>query len=413
MTMKIRLLACAAAMILAAGPAPSAGAGTKKGSSSGKVSYTAAHVLKEGETVENRTLAASGEDESVLAADGVTAFCTSCVLSKEGGSASSADSASFYGVNSAVYALNGAELTVENCEITSSASHATGVFAYNGGVIRISDSTVRVSGGGSGGIQVAGGGILYARDLDVESSGKAAIRSDKGGGTMVVEGGTYLSTGSSGAPAVYSTADITVKDASLTATNSRGVIIEGKNSVSLENCTLYGNGVSSKEGAVNANVLLYQSMSGDADVGTSVFEMKGGSMTGEAGALFYVTNTDAVIRLENTALNNLSGGALLIVSAGRWGKEGANGGDCTLEAVSQTLEGDITVDGISSLDLSLTASTLTGAVTAEKGGSVSLALDGDSRWILTGDSSVTVLKGSLDNVDTCGYALYVGGERVK
>ncbi len=409
MKMKARIPAFLLALALTAQPALASG--SKK--SSGKGSYTAEKSLAEGEALENVTLTATDTDESAVIADGVTAACTGCTFLKKDGGASSADGASFYGVNSAVYALNGADLTLSGCTVVSSASNATGVFAYNGGVIRISDSTVTVSGGGSGGIQVAGGGILYAENLTVESSGKAAIRSDRGGGTLVAEGGTYLSTGSSGAPAVYSTADITVKNALLTATNSRAVIIEGKNSVSLENCVLSGNGVSSKAGAVSANVLLYQSMSGDAEEGTSVFEMTGGSMKGEAGAMFYVTNTSAVIRLEKADLTNLGDGGLITVSAGRWGKDGANGGRCVFEAKEQVLEGDITVDGISSLSLTLTSSSLTGAVTAEEGGEVRITLEEGSTWTLTGDSRITSLDGDLDAVDTAGYALYVGGERVK
>ncbi len=412
MKLRYRVMTCLLALTLAAEPALAAG-GKKGGSSSSGASYSAVKKLKEGENIADLTLIASGTDESAAAADGVTASCDACVFLKEDGGASSADASSFCGVNSAVYALNGADLTLTGCTVVSSASDATGVFAYNGGVIRISDSTVKVSGGGSGGIQVAGGGILYAEDLTVESSGKAAIRSDRGGGTMVVEGGTYLSTGSSGAPAVYSTADITVRNASLTATNSRAVIIEGKNSVILEDCVVSGRGVSSKEGAVSANVLLYQSMSGDADEGTSVFEMTGGSLTGEAGKMFYVTNTDAVIRLRGVSLTRPEGEGLLVVSAGRWGKDGANGGDCIFEAADQELEGDITVDGISSLSLSLTSSSLKGAVTAAEGGSVKLSLDEGSTWTLTGDSYVTSFEGDLGCVDTAGFSLYVGGTRVK
>ena len=45
---------------------------------------------------------------------------------------------------------------------------------------------------------------LYAWDLNVETKGEssAAIRSDRGGGTMVVDGGTYTSNGV-GSPAVW------------------------------------------------------------------------------------------------------------------------------------------------------------------------------------------------------------------
>ena len=145
------------------------------------------------------------------------------------------------------------------------------------------------------GIQTTGGGTTSASNLVVETSGNssAAIRSDRGGGTVNVSGGAYTSNGYN-SPAVYSTADITVKNANLTANNSEALVIEGKNSITLEDCYVTGNmsdtkGTSSSENV--HNVMIYQSMSGDADVGTSVFSMTGGSLVGSSGDMFYITNT--------------------------------------------------------------------------------------------------------------------------
>lgn len=211
------------------------------------------------------------------------------------------------------------------------------------------DSTVNVTGGGAGGVQVAGGGTLYGNNLTVTSASKAAIRSDRGGGIMVIDGGTYTSEGSSGCPVIYSTADITVKNAVGVSEQSRAVIIEGKNSVSLENCTLTGNDQSTKSGSIRANVLLYQSASGDAKEGTSVFSMTGGKMISQSGAMFYCTNTSSVVNLRLAELVLSDTGDLLIVSAGRWGKDGKNGGKCVFNAEDQTLEGNITVDSIKRL----------------------------------------------------------------
>ncbi len=271
----------------------------------------------------------------------------------------------------------------------------------------ISDSTVTVTGGGAGGIQVAGGGTLYGTNLTVTSASKAAIRSDRGGGLMIIDGGSYTSTGSNGCPAIYSTADITVSNADCVSARSRAVIIEGKNSVTLNNCTLAGNDQSSKEGSVRASVLLYQSASGDAKEGTSVLTMTGGGMTCLSGAMFYCTNTSSKICLTDAKLTLSEDGTLLIVSAGRWGKDGKNGGKCALFAKHQALNGDIIVDEISSLDLQLTESTYTGAIRND--GAVSLTLDGSSTWTLTGDSYVTEFIGDASNVIFNGYTLYVNG----
>ncbi len=362
-----------------------------------------------------RTLyTATQNDQSAIDVSGTQILTvTGAVIQKTGGNASSADAASFRGVNSAVRVYDRATLNISDSVIESSAQNATGVFAYDHGTINISDCTITVTGGGAGGVQVAGGGTLYGSNLTIKSASKAAIRSDRGGGTMLLDGGTYTSTGKNGCPAIYSTADITVKNALCVSEQSRAVIIEGKNSVTLENCVLEGNDQSSKEGSVRANVLLYQSASGDADNGTSVFSMTGGEMTCHSGAMFYCTNTDSVINLTGARLNLSDSGTLLIVSAGRWGKDGRNGGDCTLNAESQTLEGAIVVDGISSLSLSLADSTFTGSIN-ETGaaGKVSVSLSSESAWTLTGDSYISSFEGDLAKVNSNGYHLYVGGKAV-
>ncbi|MBR2644840.1 MAG: hypothetical protein IKD54_06070 [Clostridia bacterium] len=366
-------------------------------------------VLQNGDALTGGTYTATDTDESALEASGsVTAAVTGAVIDKASGDASSADASSFRGVNAGVRVYGNANVTLTDCSITASAQNATGVFAYENGVIALYDCTVNVTGGGAGGVQVAGGGTLYGNNLTVTSASKAAIRSDRGGGTMVIDGGTYTSTGSNGCPAIYSTADITVKNADCVSTNSRAVIIEGKNSVTLENVILSGNGQSTKVGSVKANVLLYQSASGDASVGTSVFTMTGGSMKANTGAMFYCTNTASVINLENAELLLSDDSTLLIVSTGRWGKDGKNGGNCTLNAMKQILVGDICVDAISSLVLNLTeGSTCTGAITGE--GKIAVSIDGTSTWTLTGDSYISSFDGDLSQVVLNGYTLYVNG----
>jgi hypothetical protein len=368
-----------------------------------------ARVLHDDEEIAGGTFIAESQDESVLEASGnVNATVTGAVLKKISGDSSSADAASFRGVNSAVRVYGNAVVTMTDCEILAEAKNATGVFAYEQGVVYLDNCNVQVAGGGAGGIQVAGGGTLFGHNLRVTSASKAAIRSDRGGGTMILDGGTYTSTGSNGCPAVYSTADITVKNASCVSEQSRAIIIEGKNSVTLENCVLTGNDQSTKEGSVKANVLLYQSASGDASVGTGVFTMTGGSMTSQSGAMFYCTNTVSKIYLRDAELALSEEGTLLIVSAGRWGREGRNGSDCEFYAMDQALEGLITVDAISSLSMMLNNSSFSGAIHGD--GEVSMSMDAGSTWILTGDSWITSMDGDLGGLNLNGYTLYINGE---
>lgn len=84
-----------------------------------------------------------------------------------------------------------------------------------------------------------------------------------------MDGGTYTSHGT-GSPAVYCTADILISNAVLAATNSEAVCIEGLNSLTLNDCELSGNIPKNEQNDCDWTVILYQSMSGDSEIGNSV-----------------------------------------------------------------------------------------------------------------------------------------------
>lgn len=181
-----------------------------------------------------------------------------------------------------------------------------------------------------------------AYNLAVETQGNsaAAIRSDRGGGTLTQDGGAYAAQGA-GSPAVYCTADVTVSNATLTAEHSEAIVVEGKNSVSLLNCEVTGSmdGTCGTDSGENIQaVMIYQSMSGDADIGESRFSMTGGSLTALKGDLIYVTNTTATIELSGVTLALATENLLKAVgntnSRGCF-REGENGGLCAFTASAQ------------------------------------------------------------------------------
>lgn len=218
---------------------------------------------------------------------------------------------------------------------------------------------------------------------------------------------------------IYSTADITVNDATLNAETSEAIVVEGLNSVTLNNCTVSGNMTGSTGGsdADNIhNVMLYQSMSGDAEVGNSSFDMTDGSLTSNSGDMFYITNTESKIALSNVDLTLAADSNLLTIAGNDgsrgWGTAGSNGGKCTFTASKQTLTGDITVDAISTLDLTLQDnSSFTGSINSDKttAAALKVTLEKGSTWKLTGDSYITEFDGDASGLDTNGYTLYVNG----
>ena len=366
---------------------------------------------EEAEAEEGQTYESTEADSHAVIADGEAITLKNANVNKSGDSEGN-DEADFYGTNAAVFATNGGSIDIEDSVITTAGSHANAVFSYGeGSTINISNSEIDTTANNSGGIMVTGGGTLNAENVEIITKGgsSAAIRSDRGGGTMTVDGGSYKSYGS-GSPAIYSTADITVSNAELYSDISQAVVVEGKNSVTLNDVDATGQ--NTKKNSDNSDryqaVMIYQSMSGDASQGKGSFTMNGGSLTSLNEGMFYVTNTVADINLDGVTLNYASDDLLRIETAG-WGNEGSNGGQVNFYNVEQSLEGVITVDDISVLNMYLdNGSSFKGSVTGE--GQIYVELTNGSTWELTADTAITSLTCDADSIKLNGYKLTVDGQ---
>ena len=365
-------------------------------------------------TSSQQMLSNNSDGEHVIEVDGKTASYANTEVIKTGDS--DGDKADFYGENSAIFATNGATLDLSDMVINTNGKHANGVFSYGEGTtVNISNSYITTTDNCSGPLMTTGGGTMNATNVTAESSGNssATIRSDRGGGIVNVNGGSYKTSGT-GSPTIYSTADITVNDAYLQSTASQGVVIEGKNSVTLNNVTLNAdnNKKNSKKSSYYQAVMLYQSMSGDASMGKSSFTMNGGTLTNANGDIFFVNNTSSDISLSNaTIINNDVNGVFLRAAAAGWGKEGSNGGKVNLRASNQTINGNMIIDDISTLNLYLTDnSNYTGAINPDgQKGSVTVEIASGSTWTLTADSYVSSLTCDANSINLNGHKLYVNG----
>ena len=385
---------------------------------SGEVTQgTSANEISEDTTVTGQTYTSTGDDENALRISGATVTLDGITVDKSAGATSNTEDGDFYGMNAALLATDGATVTIKNATVHSAAQNGNGVFSYGSGTtVNISDSAITTTADNSGSIQTTGVGTTNAANLTVTTSGNssAAIRSDRGG-TVKVNGGSYTSNGYN-SPAVYSTAAITVQNARLTANNSEALVIEGKNSITLTDCTVFGNMSSTKGSSSSENVhtvMIYQSMSGDADVGTSEFSMTGGSLTGKNGDLFYITNTHCILTLSGVTLKNEDASGYLLRVAGNsashgCGTAGSNGAQVEMTCDAQTLTGNILVDTISTLDLTLqNGSSFTGTINITSNAEGSAAVSDNAvvtiasgcTWTLTGDCTIT----SLTNNGTINF----------
>lgn len=364
--------------------------GGGSGSSQGVDSYDAVNAYTSDTEVDGETIASTGTDENAVnVSEGASVTLKDVTITRDSSESTGGDNSSFYGVGAAVLATDG-------------------------------NAYVK---GGTVTTDTAGGGTFYAWDLDVETNGEssAAIRSDRGGGKMVVDGGTYTSNGT-GSPAIYSTADIAVNEATLAANGSEAICIEGLNSIHLYDSDLTGNMSDDSRNDCTWNVILYQSMSGDSEVGNSIFEMDGGSLTAKNGGMFYTTNTESTITLDDVDITNAEDSEFFLKCTGNanqrgWGTTGANGADCLFTAIDQTMEGNVIWDSISDLDFYMTGeSTLTGAVVQDEGnaggggdGYCNLYIGEDATWIVTGDSIVSALHCAGTIEDNEGKTVTVRG----
>ena len=399
------------------------GQGGPGGQASGVDSYDAANEYSSDETVSDTSLESTGTDENAaLISNGAEVTFSNDAISRTSSDSQGGDNSSFYGVGAAVLATDGTAY-VKGSTVTTDSKGGAGLFAYSDGTVYAADTDITTQQDTSGGIHAAGGGKLYAWDLNVETNGEssAAIRSDRGGGTMVVDGGTYTSNGV-GSPAVYCTADIAVNNAELTANGSEAVCIEGLNSLRLYNSNLTGNMSDDDQNDTTWTVILYQSMSGDSEVGNSTFQMDGGTITSKNGGLFYTTNTECTIALKDVDITYNDDSEFFLQCTGNnnqrgWGQSGANGSDCNFTADSQDMKGNVIWDSISDLDFYMTnGSTLEGAFVNDESnagnggdGYCNVVIDKDSTWTVTGDSTITSLSNAGTITDADGKTVSIVG----
>lgn len=371
--------------------------------SSGSTTSSTAYLQSGGtETKSCQTYSTSATDESAVKVTNAGALTLSDSTISSSGETSSADNSSFYGLNAAVLATTASTINLTNSAVTTSGTGANGVFATDSGSsVILKNVTIKCTGRLGHGVDATNAGSLTLTDVNIDTAGAngAALATDRGGGTITATGGT-INTSGADSPGIYSTGTITVSGATVKATGSEAAVIEGSNSIVLTDTRL--------SGEKKWGVMIYQSMSGDAQGSTGTYTMTGGSLSAATGALFYVTNATGIISLKGVT-TTVASGILISAAAGNWGTSGSNGGKANLTADGQTLSGNLTTDSISSISATLkNSSTLSGTINK-----AALTLDATSSWTVTGNSWLTTLSDSsgisgtaISNITGNGYTVY-------
>lgn len=397
--------------------------GNNQGSSTSVTKMGAITVDGTEKTLTENYEASTSDESAILVQNGGTATIDGATISKSGGDSSNTENSEFYGVNAGILVTENSTATIKNAQITTNAKGSNAVFSTGtNSKIYVSDTTINTTGSGSSrGLDATYGGYIEADNVTIKTLGgsSATLATDRGEGTVIAKNSNFETNGS-GSPVIYSTGDISIENTTGTANGSQMVVIEGKNSATVTNSTLTASGKGNRGDTDQAGIMIYQSMSGDAGQGTGTFTAKNSSLSIQESSsyyktapMFFITNTDAVINLNNTKLSYGSNILIKSIGTSEWGKSGSNGGNVTLNAENQELTGNIEADSISTIVMNLSNSNYTGTINSENTAkSITLKLDSSSKITLTGDSYITALETSdtsYSNINFNGYKLYVNG----
>ena len=366
------------------------------------------------ENLSSKTLESTTKDESVVYITKSGISITNSNLKKTSGESSNTENSEFYGVNAAVL-VQGGEVTITGGTIQTSAKGANAICATNKGNVIISETKITSTASGSArGLHSTFGGSITASNVEITTTGGscATLATDKGEGKVTCTE-CNLSTGGAGSPLIYSTGEISVSKTKGTATGAQMVVVEGKNTASvLDNSELKCNGNGNRNNIDVSGVMLYQSFSGDAATGTSTFNCKNSQMeilssssVYSSAPMFFITNTDSIINIENCSFSYGSNIFLSAKGTSAWGNSGSNGGVVTLNLKNQKIEGNFYVDEYSGVTINLVNSQIKGTFNSDNNAAkLAIILDKDSSITLTGNSYYT----SITNEDSTGNNINYG-----
>jgi len=361
--------------------------------------------LQQGEqTVEGGTFTSDSTDENAVRAKGGTLSLRQCTIEKRGGDSADGDATSFYGVNAAALATAGGKIRLQGGTITTAATGANGIVAY-GGEVCAEGTVIRCKKNLSRGIHATGGGTITARNLDIETRGNnsSVIATDRGGGTVTVDGGSYKAHGQDCA-VCYSTGTITVNHIDGYSEQGEVGVIEGDNEININDCRMVS-------GDRRRGLMILQSGSGDADGYNGRINVCGGSIkltSAEAPLVEITTSTQGTVTLCDVALDVPSGVLMLADYNTRWHTTSPTAHLVMATDSAFTYNGDVKADQYATATVTVDKGvTWNGAFdTADTAKQGTVTVNGT--WNLTADSHVDkLIVGEGGQVNKNGHRLIV------
>ena len=349
----------------------------------------ATYTHPSGTTTITDSYSSSTQYYNVIQCTGGTLTMNGCTITKTG-DGSQGDNSSFYGNNSSIYcgaasssnyqsttAASGAKIVIKNVMVNSSSKGANAVIATNGASVEIDGITIVNNYAVSRGLHATYGGIITASNVDITTNEatSSTIATDRGGGTVTVNGGKATANGSKSA-VIYSTGTMSATD--LVGTSAKGeiAVIEGDNSIAMTNCTM-------TSGSSERGLLMMQSGSGDASGVNPVMTITGTSLTmtdSSAPLLEVATCVTATCTLSGCTVTVPSGILMYVMADSQWSTSGAVG------------------------NLILSNGTYSGTVKYDTGYTANVTVNEGAVWNLTANTSIGALVNN-GTVNRNGYTL--------
>ncbi len=378
-------------------------------SSSSKTPAGAAYTLADGSeaTKSDEALSTSTSDYNVVQVTKGTLNLKNCSVTKEGdySSSYSGDDTSFYGTNSAVYASgSSAFINMTGGSVKTDAKGANAVFATDGATITVDGITIDNSKSVSRGLHCTGGGIIHASNVNIttRSETSSTVATDRGGGTVSVSGGTITAMGSKSS-VLYSTGTISVDG--ITGLSEKGPLatVEGGNSIIIENSDMTSN-------AEARGILLHQSNSGDADGTKPVCTVSNSKLTttNSSAPLCFVTNVTGTLTLTDVTLS-VASGKLMSVEYYKRGENSTGLLQLKTTKDSWTYTGDVDADEVNNVAVTVDANVIwNGAVDTDNNAkSSTITVNEGGIWNLTANTTLTKLVNN-GTINKNGYTLNAG-----
>lgn len=291
----------------------------------------------------------------------------------------------------AVEVLDGEE-TKENESVETAEEGENAVLVGENGILNALRLNIHTTGNKAGGLMTVMGGNINSTEakISTEGFGSAGIALYSADSMITVTGGKVDTTGTE-SPCLYAEGNIYVNQVTGTAEQAEMAVMKNGGSLYMSHSSLSGNGisVSGRKAGEGVNTLSFSN-----SVLTS----------GSNPALFTVENAKTEIAFKNTELQSPPEIFLSVLG----GRE-KSGSYVVLAADQQRIAGDILCDETSAAAVSLkNGSAFEGSIDPGNTGNVSISLEGDSSWILTGDSYLTSItdEAELSNINSNGYTIY-------